>query len=149
MLLKGKQPLLRSKAPALVAQEVYGLLLAHFVARRVMAEAAAGAGVGPARLSYKHSLEALQDRLTEPVRGRGVRWQARLLREVGQQRLRPKRARPYPRVKKGNRKRWPTKEVGAPPPRKPSLPFAQAVEILGPRRGPPGQTRQPPPEVPP
>ena len=38
VLLKGKQPLLRSKAPALVAQEVYGLLLAHFVARRVMAE---------------------------------------------------------------------------------------------------------------
>lgn len=129
VLLRNKQPLLRSKTPALVVQEVYGLLLAHQVVRQVMAAAARTATVAPSRLSYKHSLEVLEDRLRERV---GRKWYAGLLREVSQQQLSAKRERPSPRVKKANRKRWPTKKVGAAPPAKPTLPFAQAVEILPP-----------------
>lgn len=132
VLLKNKQPLLRGKAPALVAQEVYGWLLAHWVVRRVMADAAGPVEGGPARLSYKHSLEVLEDRLKEKVHGAGRRWYAALRREVGQQVLRDKRERPYPRVKKANRKRWPTKRAGAPPPVRPTRRFAQAVHIIVP-----------------
>jgi hypothetical protein len=129
VLLRNQQPLLRSKTPALVVQEVYGLLLAQQMVRQLMAEAARGAAVAPARLSYKHSLEVLEDRLRERV---GRKWYAGLLREVSQQQLPDKRERPSPRVKKANRKRWPTKKVGAAAPAKPTLPFAQAVEILPP-----------------
>src|SRR5262249_10928565 len=38
--LRNRQPLLRSKEPALVVQEMYGLLLGHYVVRQVMAQAA-------------------------------------------------------------------------------------------------------------
>ena len=46
MLLEGKQPLLRSKTPELVEQELYGLLLAHYVVRAVMAAGSAGWQLG-------------------------------------------------------------------------------------------------------
>lgn len=45
--LKGAQLVLRSKTPALVRQEVYGLLLAHYAVRGLLHEAALGAPEGP------------------------------------------------------------------------------------------------------
>src|SRR5207244_9836840 len=57
-LLRNRQPLLRAKEPTLVVQEVYGLLLGHYLVRRVMAQAArpAGAAVPAVRLSFRHRL---------------------------------------------------------------------------------------------
>src|SRR5262245_5318513 len=46
---------LRSKAPARVEQEVWGLLLAYNLVRLVMSRAAPRAGVPPVRLSYRHA----------------------------------------------------------------------------------------------
>ncbi len=51
---------LRSKAPARVEQEVWGLLLAYNLVRLVMSRAAPRAGVPPVRLSYRHALLALR-----------------------------------------------------------------------------------------
>src|SRR5262249_62397679 len=56
-MLQNAQPLLRGKTPALVVQEMYGLLLGHYVLRQVMAAAAQQKGVPVVRLSFKHSLE--------------------------------------------------------------------------------------------
>jgi hypothetical protein len=71
VLLGGNQPLLRSKLPELVEQELYGLLLAHWVVRKVMAAAVVQAEVEPSRLSFKRSQEILEDYLMEkPGRGR-------------------------------------------------------------------------------
>ena len=39
--------MLRSETPAGVVQEVYGLLLGHYVVRKLLCEAAATTGVGP------------------------------------------------------------------------------------------------------
>ena len=50
VLLAGKQPLLRSKAPGLVVQEVYGLLIGHYLVRREMAKAVVGSPPSPARI---------------------------------------------------------------------------------------------------
>src|SRR5204863_52073 len=47
---------LRSKAPARVEQEVWGLLLAYNLVRLVMSRAAPRARVPPVRLSYRYAL---------------------------------------------------------------------------------------------
>ena len=126
-LLQNKQPLLRSKTPGLVAQEVYGLLIGHYLVRREMAHAAEAARVQAKRLSLKRSLQVLEDRMKD---GGSDGWLAGLRREVGRQRLRPKRLRSYPRVKKGGRCRWPNKKPGTKPPPQPTKPFAKVMRIL-------------------
>jgi len=129
---QGKQPLLRSKTPALVQQELYGLLLGHYLTRQAMAQAAQLGAAEPSRLSFKGSLEALKDWLTEGRRQGPARRYAALLRKVAQKELRPKRARSYPREKKAGRQKWPMKRPGRPPPAQPSKPMAQAVVIIYP-----------------
>jgi len=113
VLLEGHQPLLRSKTPELVEQELYGLLLAHYVVRVVMAAGAVQARVEPCRLSFKRSQEILEDYLMErPGRGGPRRWLKRLVAEVSRQELRPKQRRSNPRVKKVTRSKWRGKKAG-------------------------------------
>ena len=50
--LRGARMVLRSKTPALVRQEFWGLLLAHFAVRGLMHEAALRADEDPDRLSF-------------------------------------------------------------------------------------------------
>ena len=125
-MLQGGAPLLRSKEPGLVVQEVYGLLIGHYLVRRQMAQAAP-AGAEAVRLSFKRSLEVLEDRLPE---GAGPRWLGGLRRELSRQKLRPKRPRRYPRVKKATRSRWPNKKPGSKPPPQPTKPFAKVMRII-------------------
>jgi hypothetical protein len=61
----GSQVLLRSKTPDLVKQEVYGLLLAHYVVRTVMHDAAQVAGEDPDKLSFIHTVRVLRRRLPQ------------------------------------------------------------------------------------
>jgi hypothetical protein len=60
---RGAQSVLRSKAPELVAQEFYGLLMAHFAIRGLMHEAALRADEDPDRLSFLHTVRVVQRRL--------------------------------------------------------------------------------------
>jgi len=59
----GQQVVLRSKTPALVEQEIYGLLLAHRAVRTLMCRAAHGAKLDPDRLSFTHSVRVLRRKL--------------------------------------------------------------------------------------
>jgi Insertion element 4 transposase N-terminal/Transposase DDE domain len=61
--LRGAQIVLRSKAPELVAQEFYGLLMAHFAIRGLMHEAVLRADEDPDRLSFLHTVRVVQRRL--------------------------------------------------------------------------------------
>ena len=63
--LRGTRMCLRSKTPELVRQEFYGLMLAHFVVRGLMHEAAQKANVDPDELSFTHSLRVI--RRTLPI----------------------------------------------------------------------------------
>jgi hypothetical protein len=126
-MLKNKQPLLRSKSPTLVVQEVCGMLIGHYLMRRVMAQAAEQASATAVRLSFKRSLEVLEDRMREDA---GPGWLAGLRREISRQKLRPKRTRRYPRVRKASRSRWPNKKPGTKPPPQPTKPFAEIMRIL-------------------
>ena len=51
---------LRSKTPARVTQEVWGLALGYNLVRLAMARVAARAGVAPTRVSYRHALQFIR-----------------------------------------------------------------------------------------
>lgn len=61
--LKGSRHLLRSKSPELVEQDFYGLLMAHYIVRHVMYEAAMSQGLPPNILSFVHAHDVVQRRL--------------------------------------------------------------------------------------
>jgi hypothetical protein len=130
--LSGRPLLVRSKAPAGVVQEVYGLLLAHYVIRAVMHEAAVAEGVDPDRLSFTNVVWTVRHHLHE-VAAKGVgRWYEDLLWEVGRQQLRPRRQRWYPRVLKKTQADYPKKRPHHQHPAQPTKPFPAAVVLLGP-----------------
>jgi hypothetical protein len=56
---------LRSKSPELLRQELWGLLLAHFAIRSLMAEAATSAGLDPDRLSFMRSISLVRRQVTD------------------------------------------------------------------------------------
>ena len=58
--------LLRSKTPALVLQELDGLMLAHYAVRCLIHEAAARAGQDPDRLSFLHAVNVVRRRIVHP-----------------------------------------------------------------------------------
>jgi Insertion element 4 transposase N-terminal/Transposase DDE domain len=132
VMQQGKQPLLRSKTPELVQQELYGLLVGHYLTRKVMAQAAQMAAVEPTRLSFTSCLGTLKQWLTEKTRQGFKRRYRILMKKLAEKELREKRERSYARVKKAARQRWPKKRSGSPPPEQPSKPFAQAMYILVP-----------------
>jgi hypothetical protein len=104
--LSDREVPIRSKTPAGVVQEIYGLVLAHYVVRRVMHDAAVVACQDPDRLSFTDSLRIVQCHLPEAPGQATEVWYHRLLREVRQQVLRPRRDRWYPRVIKRKMSNW-------------------------------------------
>jgi hypothetical protein len=58
---------LRSKMPELVKQEFWGLLMAHYVVRKMMARAALEGDIDPDSISYCSSVEILRSSQTGPV----------------------------------------------------------------------------------
>lgn len=106
-----QRPVLRSQTPAGVVQEIYGLLLAHFVVRKLMFEAAATQNLPPRQLSFTGALKILRCRLPEcprTVRGR-QRWYRKLLTEIAEETLPERRDRINPRVIKCKMSKWPKK----------------------------------------
>ncbi|MCX6619586.1 MAG: IS4 family transposase, partial [Acidobacteria bacterium] len=58
---------LRSKHPQLVEQEFWGLLLAHYAVRKMMAQAALEKDLNPDELSYQRSMEIIKARQAGPA----------------------------------------------------------------------------------
>jgi hypothetical protein len=56
---------LRSKTPDLVQQEMWGLLLAHFAVRQLMARAAWQQPLDPDRLSFMHAVRVIKRKLPQ------------------------------------------------------------------------------------
>ncbi len=63
--LHGHDLVLRSKTPAGVYQEFWGLLLAHHVVRYIMYQSAQRNDISPHRLSYTHSLREIRRKLPQ------------------------------------------------------------------------------------
>ena len=63
--LRANSTVLRSKTPELVQQELWGLLLAHFAIRQLMAQAAWPRGLDPDRLSFTHAVRVIKRKLPQ------------------------------------------------------------------------------------
>lgn len=61
--LRGRKIVLRSKTPALVEQEFYGLLLAHYAVRGLMHGAALRAELDPDEISFVHAVRVVKRKL--------------------------------------------------------------------------------------
>jgi hypothetical protein len=121
---------IRSKTPAGVVQEIYGLMLAHYVVRKVRHDAAVVASPDPDRLSFLDSLRVLQCPLPESPQIDTERWYQRLLREIRRQELRPRRDRWYARVIKKKMSNWKKKRPEHRNPPQPTKPFHEAVVLV-------------------
>lgn len=103
-----ERPVLHSQTPGGVVQELYGLLLGHFVIRKLMCDAAEQADVAPRELSFVNTLKILRCRLPEAPRSTSGlrRWHQQLLTEVAAEVLEPRRNRINPRVIKRKMSKW-------------------------------------------
>lgn len=63
--LRANSTVLRSKTPELVQQELWGLLLAHFAIRQLMAKAAWQEHLDPDRLSFVHAVRVIKRKLPQ------------------------------------------------------------------------------------
>jgi hypothetical protein len=129
-----ERPVLRSQTPALVVQEIEGLLLAHFAVRALMQEAAQRQELDPDRLSFTATLKILRCRLPEVPKnpkdkaGR-KRWWEDLVAEVSEQVLPPRRHRINPRVIKRKMSNWKKKRPCHRKHPQPTKPFRDSIVI--------------------
>jgi hypothetical protein len=126
-----ERPVLRSKTPLGVVQEIEGLMLAHYCVRAVTYQAARDRGMDPRRLSFVGTLRILRMRLAEAPKSRRAleRWWEELLMEVGEEQLPARRDRINPRVIKKQVSVWPKKRAHHRNPPRPCMPFRDSVLI--------------------
>lgn len=103
---------LRSRTPAGVIQELYGLCLMHYILRALMHEAALQCDVDPRRVSFTHTLTVVQASLSDfeiaaPELIPGLF--RRLFQDLVRPLLPPRAARSEPRVVKRKVIKWPLK----------------------------------------
>jgi hypothetical protein len=127
-----ERPVLRSQTSAGVVQEIHGLMLAHYLLRTLMFEAAQGAAISPLRLSFTGTLKILRCRLPEcPPRpkGRDIWWE-RLLEEIAEEQIPPRRNRINPRVIKRQQSKWPKKRPCHRQTPQPMRTFRDSIKII-------------------
>jgi hypothetical protein len=127
-----ERPVLRSETPAGVVQEIQGLLLAHYVVRVLMSEAARRQDLSPRRLSFTGSLKILRCRLPECPKSRpGLQqWYEDLLAEIAEEVLPERRNRINPRVIKRKMSNWRKKRPEHRHSPQPTKKFRESVVIL-------------------
>ncbi len=88
--LRANNTMLRSKTPELVQQELWGLLMAHYAVRQLMAEAAWRERLDPDRLSFVHAVRVIKRKLPQAAAippERLAAWRDALLREIANSRV--------------------------------------------------------------
>lgn len=123
---------LRSLKPVGVIQELYALLLAHFVVRFIMHEAGLTYDLDPDCLSFVESLRLIRAAIPEfqlvnPSHHDRL-WQ-RLLRDIVRHRLPARRIRTYPRVVKRKMSNFKLKRPEHRALAQPTLPFSEVIVL--------------------
>jgi hypothetical protein len=133
---------IRSRTPAGVLQEVYGVLLAYNAVRALMAEAAACAQVDPRRLSFVHAVRVILDvipilhlaawgMLRRAGRTGSLRQLYRdMIQLIAEGRLPPRDGRINPRVVKRKMSKFAKKRPKHCHVPKPAKPFEKVVVVL-------------------
>ena len=135
---RGQRKVLRSKTPAGVRQELYGIYLAHYAVRALLAQAAIEAVLDPDRLSFTEGLfeltEMLTFALTVESEQHTMRLQTRLRHKLARHILPPRRLRINRREIKQIYHKYKPKKRGLPPPApfEPGEQFLDFVELLDP-----------------
>ena len=124
---------LRSLKPVGVIQELYALLLAHFIVRCIMHEAGLAQNLDPDRFSFVQSLRLIRAAIPEfqlvhPAHHDRL-WQ-RLLRDIARQPLPPRGYRTNPRVVKRKMSNFKLKRPEHRALPQPTQPFSQVVVVL-------------------
>ena len=129
-----ERPVLRSQTPAGVIQEIYGLLLGHYVIRVLMHEAAETRQIDPQRISFTATLKILRCRLPQVPENQSHQeresWYRNLVQEVAEEVLPLRRHRINPRVIKVKMSKWPKKRSVHRAFPQPSKPFEQGIAML-------------------
>jgi Insertion element 4 transposase N-terminal/Transposase DDE domain len=127
-----ERPVLRSETPAGVVQEIEGLLLAHYVVRVLMCEAAQKAQVSPRRISFTGTLRVLRCRLPEcPKSPKGLeKWYENLVAEIAEEVIPVRRDRINPRVIRQKISHWRKKKLEDRRSPQPTKRFGRCVNIL-------------------
>ncbi len=123
----------RSQKPVGVIQEVYGLLIAHYVVRFFMQEAAATEGLDPDRISFIDSLRIIRRKVDKFQIASPKTIPAlyqRMLREIARCKLPPRDDRSNPRVVKRKMSNFKLKRKKHQRVRQPQKPFADAVRMI-------------------
>ncbi len=127
-----ERPVLRSQTPAGVLQEIYGLLLGHYIVRTLMHQAAKQHGIDSDRLSFTNTLKILRCRLPEcPKSKRGLQvWYRNLIDEIAEEINEPRRNRINPRVIKKTMGSWKKKQPEHRHCPQPSMGFRESIVML-------------------
>lgn len=124
---------LRSKKPLGVIQELYGLLIAHYVVRHAMHQAALQANLDPDRLSFTNALRLVCDavpffQIVAPEHHAALYQQ--LLRDIARHSLPERAHRINPRVVKRKVSKFDVKRLRHYQWPQPCMPFRDAVVML-------------------
>jgi hypothetical protein len=123
---------LRSLKPVGVIQELYGLLIAHYIIRALMHEAAQQAHLDPDRLSFIGAIRVLQSAVPEFQMTTPEQLPAlyqRLLQDIARKHLPERRLRFNPRVVKRKMSKFKLKRAEHLSWPQPSRSFRQAIEV--------------------
>lgn len=124
---------LRSRLPVGVVQEIYGLLIAHYLLRALAVEAAQRTASAPTRIGFVATLRLVRAHLAAPLRQRrqGAMSALRpLLRALAAALLPPRRNRSNPRVVKRKMTNFRVKTAAHRHWPQPAKPFAEAIVLL-------------------
>lgn len=119
----------RSLRPVGVVQELYGLLLAHFVVRCWMLHAAQQLPLDPRQLSFVNALRVLRDNLPLAHLSLPIALSDFLLDTLAHFRLPPRSGRINPRVIKRRQSKFPRKRPAHHTLPQPTKPFRLAVRL--------------------
>ena len=123
---------LRSLKPVGVIQELYGLLIAHYIIRALMYQAALQANLDPDRLSFSGAIRVLRNALPEFQMTAPEQLPAlyqRLLRDMAHKRLPQRRLRSNPRVVKRKMSNFKLKRAQHLAWPQPARSFREAIEV--------------------
>jgi Insertion element 4 transposase N-terminal/Transposase DDE domain len=124
---------LRSLKPVGVIQELYGVLIAHYIIRSIMHDAALQANVDPDRLSFVGAINLIQDAIPEfqlVIPAQHNRLYKRLLSDIAHTLLPIRRHRINPRVLKKTVARFPVKHSRHYSTPQPASSFRAAVSLI-------------------
>ena len=126
------QPL-RSLKPVGVIQELYGILIAHYLIRSIMHDAALRANVDPDRISFVGAINLIQEAIPEfqmVASDQSDQLYNRLLNDLTRKLLPPRRHRINPRVLKKTVARFPVKLTRHYFTPQPSSSFRDAIMLI-------------------